>query len=365
MLQKNDRYHRQIILKEFGESGQLKLLQSKVLVIGAGGLGCPVLQYLTAAGVGTIGIVDDDIVSLTNLHRQVLYTSNDIGSSKVIMAAFALEQLNDDIDIIPYNVKLTNKNAIEIITPYDIVIDGTDNFATRYLINDACVLLNKILVYGAISQYEGQVAVFNFDKQSANYRDLFPQPDITILNCEEAGVIGVLPGIIGCYLANETIKLVTGIGDPLINILLIYNLLNNQTNQFNIPPTPESKLSIPLNEKAFKAMDYDFFCSTKTNNDFNIDVSTFDKFLNNKSVKIIDVRDENSLPLVTEFEHINIPLEKLENNLSAITDEIIVTFCQSGKRSAQAAQILFDNFGSIKKIYSLQGGIVNWKKHHS
>src|SRR4051812_32405315 len=168
-----ERYHRQMLLKEIGEAGQQKLLKSKVLVIGAGGLGCPVLQYLTAAGVGTIGIADDDVVSLTNLHRQVLYSMNDIGRSKAERATAVLQTLNPGIKIIPYDFRLTNQNAIEIIDEYHIIVDGTDNFSSRYMINDACVLLNKPLVYAAISRFEGQVAIFNYKREKekpVNYR---------------------------------------------------------------------------------------------------------------------------------------------------------------------------------------------------
>jgi len=360
-----ERYQRQLLLKGFGEAGQQKLQDAKVLVIGAGGLGCPALQYLTAAGVGTIGIVDDDIVSLDNLHRQILYTTNDIGSSKVVMAAFALEQLNFDIDIIPYNTRLTNQNAIEIIIPYDIVIDGTDNFATRYLINDACVLLNKTLVYGAISQFEGQVAIFNHGENKVNYRDLFFLPDNTILNCEEAGVLGILPGIIGSMLANETIKLITGIGTPVINTLLTYNALTNQSHQFTISSRPETNSSIPEDEDAFAAMDYEFFCSTKTTASFNIEPTEFDDLLTDTNIQIIDVREKGELPLINDFKNINIPLTQLSQSFGDLMNEVIVVFCQTGKRSAQAVQQLFDHFGTTKKIYSLNGGIVNWKKHHA
>jgi adenylyltransferase/sulfurtransferase len=325
-------------------------------------LGCPALQYLTAAGVGTIGIVDDDVVTLNNLHRQILYTDGDIGSAKVVMAAFALEQLNFDIDIIPYNTRLTNQNAIEIITPYDIVIDGTDNFATRYLINDACVLLNKVLVYGAISQFEGQVAIFNSGTNATNYRDLFPTPDNTILNCEEAGVLGVLTGIIGSMLANETIKLITGIGTPLINTLLTYNALTNQLHQFTISLREGTKTFIPANKQAYNEMNYELFCSTKSS--FDIDANRFDELINDTNTTIIDVREAGELPLL-DFKNLHIPLSQLPKFESTSDKETIILICQTGKRSTQAAQILLDKFGTTKKIYSLQGGIVNWKKQHA
>src|SRR6266498_4667320 len=243
-----ERYQRQIILPEFGEEGQQKLLKAKVLVIGAGGLGCPILQYLAAAGIGIIGIMDDDVVALNNLHRQVLYSVNDIGSSKAYRAANILSQLNPKIKIIPYNERLTVQNALSLFNEFDIIIDGTDNFSTRYMINDACVLLNKPLVYGAISQFEGQVSVFrNKNEENVNYRDIFPDPprEGEVLNCAEAGVLGVLPGIIGTMMANETIKLITGIGEPLIDQLFTYNALNNQVYQLNLSARKETRSLIP------------------------------------------------------------------------------------------------------------------------
>jgi len=195
-----ERYQRQIILPDFGQEGQQKLLKAKILVIGAGGLGCPVLQYLAAAGVGTIGIVDDDVVAINNLHRQVLYSADDLGLSKAKRAAQILDQLNPGIRIIPYSERLTAQNALILFDEFDTIIDCTDNFSTRYMINDACVLMNKPLVYGAISRFEGQVAVFNFMRngsdEAVNYRDLFPNPprEDEVLNCAEAGVLDHWPG---------------------------------------------------------------------------------------------------------------------------------------------------------------------------
>jgi len=203
-----ERYNRQLILKEFGEPAQQKLLQAKVLVVGAGGLGCACLQYLAAAGLGSIGIIDNDKVALHNLHRQVLYTVNDIGLPKAEQAARSLRQLNPDIDIRAFNERLTVHNAIGLFREYDIIIDGTDNFSSRYMINDACVLTGKPLIYGAVSKFEGQAAIFNCSispqERPGNYRDLFPQPPAPneIDNCAEAGVLGVLPGIIGTMQAN-------------------------------------------------------------------------------------------------------------------------------------------------------------------
>jgi molybdopterin/thiamine biosynthesis adenylyltransferase/rhodanese-related sulfurtransferase len=364
-----ERYQRQIILKEFGEAGQQKLLQAKVLVIGAGGLGCPVLQYLTAAGVGTIGIVDDDRVALSNLHRQVLYSVNDIGLRKAERAASVLRGLNPDINIIPFNQRLTVENALEIIRSFDIIIDGTDNFSTRYMINDACVLLDKPLVYGAISQFEGQVTIFNCHQENyvrqVNYRDLFPQPpkDDEVLNCAEAGVLGVLPGIIGTMMANETIKLITGIGQPLINRLLTYNALNNQVFELKLTAREETRSLIPAGETLFKQMNYEWLCASSPQS-FEIEGDVFDNMLENENIDIIDVRETNELPVVNEFYNRRIPLGQIENSVATIKSDNVVIFCQSGKRSKQAAILLSGIFGTTKKIYSLKGGIENWKKQH-
>ncbi len=362
-----ERYQRQMLLKEFGESGQEKLLQASVLVIGAGGLGCPVLLYLTAAGIGTIGIADHDIVNLTNLHRQVLYSVNDIGLPKVERATAILQRLNPDINIIPFNQRLTVENALEIIRPFDIIIDGTDNFSSRYMINDACILLDKPLVYGAISQFEGQVAIFNYRKNSndktVNYRDIFPQPpkEDEVLNCAEGGVLGVLPGIIGAMLANETIKLITGIGSPLINRLLTYNTLNNHVYEIELISRAETRSLIPANEMLFRQMNYECPCSSSTLF-CEIDGSAFDDMLEKKTMDVIDVRELDEMPEVNEFYHQKIPLKQIAGLMPGIKADTVVVFCQSGKRSQQAAIRLSGIFGKTKKIYSLQGGIENWKK---
>jgi adenylyltransferase/sulfurtransferase len=365
-----ERYQRQILLKGFGLEGQHKLLQSKVLVVGAGGLGCPVLQYLAAAGVGTIGIVDEDIVSITNLHRQILFTVDDIGLPKSFIAKERLAKLNPEITIIDYNERLSTRNALAIIKDYDIVIDATDNFSSRYLINDACVLLNKPIVYGAVSQFEGQVAILNCHLASsvtpANYRDLFPTPPIDgeVLNCAEAGVLGVLPGIIGSMQASETIKLITGIGKPLINTVLTYHSLTNQLYEIEIVANSSTRSLLPANEADFIKMDYDWFCASK-NNKFEIDIENFNKIANTADVEIIDVRELGETPLLNDINYYQIPLSQFKENIAAIKKEKIVVFCQSGKRSLQAAHILFDTFGNKKIIYSLKGGITEWFKNKS
>ncbi len=365
----NERYQRQVTLKGFGEAAQEALLKAKVLVIGTGGLGCPVLQYLIAAGVGCIGIVDDDVVSISNLHRQVLYDTNDIGKAKVEVAAEKLRRMNPDALITAYKIHLNKNNCLKIINAYDIIIDCTDNFASRYLINDACVLKGKPVVYGAVNRFEGQAAVFNVINKdatrAANYRDLFPeQPAKTeVMNCVEAGVLGVLPGIIGSMQANETIKLITGIGEPLVNQLLTYDSLNNNVNIFNYQQIPQSVINAPQSEEAFLKMDYNGECLTASNQ-FEITIEEFDAMLLENDCTVADVRELHELPIANEFKHIKIPLGNLKSRLSELTDDKIIFVCQSGKRSQQAAAMAAEQFGTTKKIYSLQGGIVAWKKNN-
>ncbi len=359
-----ERYQRQLILKGFGAEAQQKLLSASVLVIGAGGLGCPVLQYLVAAGVGTVGIVDDDIVSLSNLHRQVLYNVHMTGRPKVECAVEVLQQLNPQTRFTVYNERLTNKNATDILSAFDVIVDGSDNFATRYLVNDACVLLNKPLIYGAISQYEGQVAVFNVqqnNEHSVNYRDLFPHPpkEGEVLNCAEAGVLGVLPGIIGSMMANETIKLITGTGVLLTNKLFTYNTLNNQTYELELSKRTETASLIPATIAALKQTDYEWLCGTATMIS-EIDAAAFNNFIADGTAVIVDVREKDEQPVVTEFSHMQIPLNSLQQHTAWLTEDTIVLFCLSGKRSAAAAKQLTELFGSSKKIYSLKGGIQQW-----
>jgi adenylyltransferase/sulfurtransferase len=235
MLSKEEfkRYQKQIMLDDFGINGQIKLKQSKVAVIGAGGLGCPVLQYLTAAGVGTIGIIDFDTVEESNLHRQVLYSGQDIGQSKVEVAIQKLSQQNPFVKHIPHNILLTAANAESILSLYDIIVDGCDNFATRYIVNDVCVKLNKPLVYGSILGYEGQLAVFNY-KGSKNLREIFPEePNAEdVPNCSENGVLGTVPGIIGSMMAQETIQVILE-KPSLINTLFIYSTDSNKQRRIS------------------------------------------------------------------------------------------------------------------------------------
>ena len=281
-----------------------------------------------------------------------------------------LKLLNNEINIVSYNQRLINKNAFDIINEYDIVVDGTDNFSSRYMINDACVLLKKPLIYGAISKFEGQVAVLNVkdeaNTRALNYRDIFPTPpkDNEVLNCAEAGVLGVLPGIIGSMQANETIKLITGIGKPLINKMLTYNALDNSSYEFNLSLNEEAQTLLPKDEEAFLKMDYEWLCASQLSEAFEIDVVQFDNLIDDDNATIIDVREKDEQPFVDEFKHVQIPLSELMNNQSLIQKQNVVVFCQSGKRSLQAAKLLNELFND-KTVYSLKGGIVEWKKKHA
>ncbi len=230
------RYSRQIQLSELKSEGQQKLKDARVLVVGAGGLGCPVIQYLAAAGVGTFGIVDFDLVEATNLHRQVLYSNSDIGYSKAEIAGKRILEQNPFVNVEIFNSKLDNSNAFEIISNYQIVVDCSDNFETRYAINDACVYLNKPYVYAGIHKFEGQLSVFNFDKESPTYRCVFPEKSVDelIINCSITGVIGTLPGIMGTMQANEVIKVITGIGEVCSGKMVLFNALNNSFSEVSI-----------------------------------------------------------------------------------------------------------------------------------
>ena len=272
----NSRYHRQIILPEIGEEGQKKLNAAKVLVIGAGGLGCPVLQYLSGAGIGTIGIIDFDVVETSNLHRQVLYGKNDVGTNKALAAKKRLSDLNPDIVINVYPEKLTVKNALTLFADYDIVIDGSDNFSTRYLVNDACIITGKPLVYGAIFKYQGQVSVFNYNN-GPSYRCLFPEPPSagTVPSCSEIGVIGVLPGIIGSFQANEVLKMILGIGEVLDGKLMMYDSLSTQFSTFSIQRVASQIESVLATAQILK----------KTIMICFVELSTFRKSLPKKLIK--------------------------------------------------------------------------------
>jgi adenylyltransferase/sulfurtransferase len=340
-----ERYNRQMLIPEFGLAGQEKLKNAKVLVIGCGGLGSPILLYLTAAGVGILGIVENDKIDITNLQRQILYTTSAVGLPKISETVNRLMALNPLVKIKQYPILLNADNALEIIKDYDIVIDGTDNFPTRYLVNDACVMLNKPFVYGAIHRFEGQVAVFNH-QNSATYRDLFPTPPPPeqAPNCSEAGVLGVIPGIIGSMQAIEAIKVITNIGEPLSGKLLVFDTLSMQSRIINIPKMPNLL-------KITQLIDYEVFCGIKTANDI-----TFEALQTLNDYQLIDVRETH------EYEARNIggelmPLSELEKYLSKISrNKTVVIHCQSGVRSQKAIKILQENFG-FTNLVNLSGGL--------
>lgn len=359
-----ERYNRQIILKGFGVEAQLKLLRAKVLVVGAGGLGCPALQYLAGAGIGTIGIVDHDLVTLTNLHRQVLYSTDDIGMPKVEVAAAKLRQANTDITIDVHYLRLDQTNALDIIGRYDLVIDGSDNFTTRYLLNDACVLLKKPLVYGAVSAYEGQVAIFNVASakgRGVHYRDLFPIPpkDGEIANCAEGGVLGMLPGIIGAMQATEAVKWLTGIGTPLINQLLTYDVLKQESYVIALNASLEHQ-SMPVTGAAFAAMDYTAYCAFDLPPGIEIDAAQFQQLRTKPSAVVIDVREMGETPLMNNVEHEQIPMSVFMERMSSIEAQTVLLVCQHGIRSLYAAELLHDTFDDAREVYSLKGGLVKW-----
>ena len=314
--------------------------------------------------MGNTGIVDGDIVSITNLHRQTLYSSADLGKPKALVAAEKLRALNEDCNINTHSFFIDSSNAFDLIEPYDIILDGSDNFATRYLVNDTCVLLNKPLVYGAVYRFEGQVAVFNYLQDDGNYssqyRDLFPVPpeSNTIPNCAEAGVLGVLPGIIGTMQASEVIKLITGIGKPLINTIYTYNALTNQTYHLEFEPTIEGRSAVPLNRYELELRDYSFDC--EVNGELKIislDAASFDDLVNKNNISIIDVREAGELPIITSFNHTQIPLSAFDTETIDRSSDIVF-FCQTGIRSRKAALRIASL--TSKNIYNLEGGITAW-----
>lgn len=343
------RYNRHIILSEIGQIGQDKISNAKVLVIGAGGLGCPVLQYLAAAGIGTLGIMDFDKVEESNLQRQILFGTSTLGQNKADAAKQRLQDLNDTIIIYSYPYKLDYQNAINIFDNYDIIVDGTDNFETRYLINDASIITNKPVVFGAIFKFEGQLSVFNY-KAGPSYRCLFPNPPKkgAVPNCSEIGVLGVLPGIIGSMQANEVLKIILEIGDVLSGKLLCYNALTLQTTTLHIKKHDDRINDVLKNKDAFSTQILDGHCDIE-----NHEVS-IKNILKNKNIQLIDIRETYEQPKVEGLDITPIPLSDLKNQLYKIdTEKQKAVFCQSGIRSKKAVSILkayhVDNCFSIKE----------------
>lgn len=362
------RYSRHVTIPEFGKEGQEKLKNSKVLVIGTGGLGAPALQYLVAAGVGEIGIVDFDTIEDSNLQRQVLFNTDDIGRPKTEVAKEKLEKLNPYVTIHVHETQLTSDNALEIFQGYDIVADGTDNFPTRYLVNDACVFTGIPNVYASIFRFEGQVSVFNYTDaegfKGPNYRDLYPTPPPPGLvpSCAEGGVLGVLPGIIGSIQASEVIKVLTGTGDPLSGRFFIFDALSFETRTLKVEKDDDNPLT-GTNPTQTELIDYEEFCGIVPEEDEGEQVPeiTVQQLQNwqdkGEDFQLIDVRE----PHEYEIANINgelIPLNHVTENANRIaSDKRVVIHCRSGKRSEDAIKKLKDEFG-FDNLYNLKGGIL-------
>jgi adenylyltransferase/sulfurtransferase len=368
------RYSRHIILPDFNIEGQKKLKKGKVLVVGTGGLGAPLLLCLAAAGVGTIGMVDFDVVDDSNLQRQVLFTRDDIGKPKVLAAKKRLEALNPYIRFVAHQVSLTSENAMDIIKDYDVVADGTDNFPTRYLVNDACVLLGKVNVYASIYRFEGQATVFNYTDKlgmvGPNYRDLFPTPPPPGLvpSCAEGGVLGVLPGILGSVQASEVIKVLSGVGETLSGRLFLFDAATFETRTLKIKRRKDNPLN-GENPSQKGLIDYQMFCGFEKPSDHaekfpvkTINVKQLHNLISQKAnIQIVDVRE------AYEYEIANIhgelmPKSEVTAHVQKIAkDKQVIVHCRSGKRSADVIELLQEKYG-FENLYNLEGGILAWAK---
>jgi len=355
------RYARHLSMPEVGAEGQRRLKAARILCIGAGGLGSPAALYLAAAGVGTLGLVDFDDVDLSNLQRQILHGTKDIGRKKVESAHARLRDINPTIEIVSHDCRFTSENAGDLVAQYDVVVDGCDNFPTRYLSNDVCVWAKKANVYGSIFRFEGQSTVFAPHLGGPCYRCLFPEPPApgTVPSCAEAGVLGVLPGIVGTIQATEAIKLILGSGDPLVGRLLHFDALKMKFREFNIRRDPQCPVcgdSPTITE----AVDYEEFCGTHTGEVAAISVSELKRKIDNgDAVMIVDVRE----PFEYDIAHIEnsklIPLSDLPDHVEELdrTKEI-VALCHTGTRSAQAVNFLKGQ--GFERACNLAGGIEAW-----
>jgi molybdopterin/thiamine biosynthesis adenylyltransferase/rhodanese-related sulfurtransferase/molybdopterin converting factor small subunit len=362
------RYSRHLIMPEVGVDGQRKLKAAKVLLIGAGGLGSPSGMYLAAAGVGTIGIVDFDTVDFSNLQRQIMHGTPDVGRPKLASAKDRLHAINPEIDIQTYNAALSSENALKLFEPYDIIVDGTDNFPTRYLVNDACVLLGKPNAYGSIFRFEGQASVFA-TKDGPCYRCLYPEPPPPGLvpSCAEGGVLGVLPGIIGVIQATETVKLIMGIGEPLVGRFLIYDALKMKFRELKLRKDPDCPVC-GTHPTVTKLIDYEQFCGVtpaapepaSVNNATEITSVEFKKRLDRgDALKIVDVREPNEYQINRIAGSVLIPLGDIPKRYTELNpDEEIVVHCKMGGRSAKAADFL--RSVGFKRVLNLKGGILDW-----
>jgi molybdopterin/thiamine biosynthesis adenylyltransferase/rhodanese-related sulfurtransferase len=365
------RYSRHLLMPEVGLEGQRKLKAASVLVIGTGGLGSPVAMYLAAAGIGHIGLVDYDVVDYSNLQRQVIHGTSGLGTLKVESARQRMLDINPDIEVEVYNEPFTSENAMRIAEDYEVLIDGTDNFPTRYLINDVSVLLGKADVYGSIFRFEGQVSVFDA-REGPCYRCLFPEPPPPgmVPSCAEGGVLGVLPGTIGTLQATEALKLILGIGEPLIGRLMLYNALDMSFEFVNLRKNPKCKICGPEPEVT-ELIDYEEFCGVpghdhdegEVGGGWDITATELADRLRNdgQHIKLIDVREPHELE-ISKIEGAKlIPLGQLAARMSELdsADEIVL-FCKSGTRSARALELLAS--AGFRKMKNLKGGINAWAR---
>lgn len=371
MFDKNElhRYSRQILLPGMGMEGQQKLKQGSVLVIGAGGLGSPSLLYLAAAGIGRIGMVEFDNVDESNLQRQILYGTQDLGKPKIRKAEDRLRHLNPHVQFEAHHCVLNSQNAMDIISGYEVIIDGSDNLPTRYLVNDACVLLNKTLIYGAIFQFEGQASVFNQllpdGTRGPNYRDLFPEPPPPemVPSCSVGGVLGVLPGIIGSIQANEAIKVIAGIGKTLSGRLLMFDSLDFTIRFLNLKANTDNPVS-GTRPTIRTLIDYEEFCNPARHGQEvkELEPLQLRKMLEEGArFQLIDVRE----PFEYAMSNIggeSMPLKTIEDHIGTIEKNIqVVVICKSGQRSAQAIRLLQKKYG-LTNLINLRGGLGRWKE---
>jgi sulfur-carrier protein adenylyltransferase/sulfurtransferase len=360
------RYSRHLIMPEVGMDGQLKLKQAKVLCIGAGGLGSPLALYLAAAGVGTIGIVDFDVVDFTNLQRQVIHDTDDVGRPKLDSAKETIADINPNVEVIPYETRLTSENALELFKDYDVIADGTDNFPTRYLVNDACVLLGKPNVYASIFRFEGQASVF-YAQEGPCYRCLYPEPPPPGLvpSCAEGGVLGVLPGIMGSLQALETIKMILGKGRPLIGRLLLFDALNLKFRELKLHKNPDCPVC-GKHPTIKELIDYEQFCGIRGEEHVEsakvpeITPVEMKKWMDEKRpFVLVDVREPHEFQICSIPGSTLIPLGDVPKRMNELNsaDEIVV-HCRSGMRSAKAVELLMQ--AGFRKIHNLKGGVLAW-----
>lgn len=351
------RYDRHLRLAEIGADGQEKLKASAVLIVGAGGLGSPALQYLAAAGIGHVGVIDHDVVDESNLQRQVLFNTDDLGHNKAAAARDHLEKLNPLIQVTALEEKLTPKNALDILDGFDLVLDCTDNFAARYLLNDATIILSKPLIYGAIYKFEGQVSVFNY-QNGPSYRCLFPYPpEGEMPSCAEIGVLGVLPGLVGILQANEAMKLILGIGDVLSGKMLIYNSLQAGFSRIHVPRNDQVIEKVKQEAENFTNSNYEAFCRTEPAAMREVSLEEFKRYLKNGSTPILDVREPWESPKLEGDYILQIPLSKLLDEVEAIPrSEDVIVACQHGIRSKSVVEYLSTNH-NFKNLINLKGGL--------